>query len=432
MLKTELEINNDNLKDTIEKDILNRNSKLINLSKLLSNLNENLFISIDGRWGSGKTFFVKQFEYLVNNVDLLKKNIISDDDKVFFRNLKETNLVVYYNAWENDYHTNVFESIIYNILDKYPNLKNQSHNFKDVRNIIGAFIRDFILHSSKGLFDIDNLNKMENFESLSKNIKTIEERIDDFNVLIDELLGNKQRLILIVDELDRCKPTFAVEVLEVLKHFYSNNKITIIVSTNNLELSNTIRKYYGNGFDGYGYLNKFYDFIISLDIQDIKLYIQRKYHKLIDTHIFDDMSYLVMDYFNFSLRECNKYMIIYNILDNYFKKQYSFNKNINYVYTSVFLPLALGLKIDDVNRYDKFINKQGKDIINDFLNKKVVGTKQESHLKHLINVKETDDYKEIILNTYDNMFNNNDFYNKYPFMDAISMLGTDIIINNEK
>ena len=77
---------------------------------------------------------------------------------------------------------------------------------------------------------------------------------------------------MVIDELDRCKPTFTVNMLETIKHFYSNKKITVIVSTNNLELSNTIRKFYRNGFDGYGYLDKFYDCIINMEIKDIKTY----------------------------------------------------------------------------------------------------------------------------------------------------------------
>ena len=62
-------INDEILSESIQSDVLKRNNKLIVLSKLLSNLKNNTIISVDGRWGTGKTYFVKQFKYLVDNIE---------------------------------------------------------------------------------------------------------------------------------------------------------------------------------------------------------------------------------------------------------------------------------------------------------------------------------------------------------------------------
>ena len=242
MLKTELELNEENLKKTIEENILKRNSQLIMLAKLLATVKENLTISIDGKWGSGKSFFIKQFKYLVENIDDYTDNkIITDESKPIFRKLNRENLIVYYNAWENDMHTNPLKSLIYNILNDYPKIKDQITNFKDFSKVLKSFLRDFLYSASFEYFDINNIDKLNNFDDLAEEIKTIEEVKTAFNKLINEILGEKKRLILIIDELDRCRPTFAVEMLETIKHFYTNEKITIIVSTNNIELSNTIK-----------------------------------------------------------------------------------------------------------------------------------------------------------------------------------------------
>lgn len=48
-------INDEILSESIQSDVLKRNNKLIVLSKLLSNLKNNTIISVDGRWGTGKT-----------------------------------------------------------------------------------------------------------------------------------------------------------------------------------------------------------------------------------------------------------------------------------------------------------------------------------------------------------------------------------------
>ena len=176
MLKYELEPNDENLKETIEKNFLGRNSKLVMLSKLLVNVKENLTISVDGKWGSGKTFFIKQFKYLVDHIeDYTEDRIINGNDKQSFKKLHETHLVVYYNAWENDMHTNPLESLIYNILNEYPKMKNQIADFKDFKKMFKSFCRDFLYSVSGELFDINNFDQINSFDDLAKKITTIEE-----------------------------------------------------------------------------------------------------------------------------------------------------------------------------------------------------------------------------------------------------------------
>lgn len=433
MIKKELEITDENLRITIEKDLLNRNSKLIMLSKLLANLEENITISIDGKWGCGKTFFIKQFKYLIDHIDDYKDDkILNGSDKLSFKKLHDTNLVVYYNAWENDIHTNVLESLIYNILNEYPNMKNQIADFKDFKKVLKSFCRDFLYAASGKVFDINNIDKLNSFSDLAKEIITIEEKKAAFNKLVNEILGNKQRLILIIDELDRCKPSFAIELLETIKHFYTNDKITIIVSTNNMELSNTIKNYYGSGFDGYGYLNKFYDFIISLELKDIKIYLQNQFDFCNRTFIYHDMSYLVMNYCNFSLRECNRYLTFYNMIKSYIESESLFDKDIKYIYTCIFLPLALALKISDVSKYNQFVSKRGKEIINDFLDSEITGTDYERWIRELTKSENVDDYKKKIFDTYFKIFDTEYSYNRFPFFDAISLLGTQLLIEEKK
>ena len=76
MKKYDLEDTDENIKLTIEKNNLNRNKKIITLSKMLTNLNDNYIISIDGAWGSGKTFFVKQFKYLLEHISEYTDNCV--------------------------------------------------------------------------------------------------------------------------------------------------------------------------------------------------------------------------------------------------------------------------------------------------------------------------------------------------------------------
>ena len=67
MVKNDSFINDDIIKTTIEKDGLGRNKKLFKLVSLLNGIDGNYIISLNGKWGTGKTFFLKQLEYINKN-----------------------------------------------------------------------------------------------------------------------------------------------------------------------------------------------------------------------------------------------------------------------------------------------------------------------------------------------------------------------------
>lgn len=88
MKKYELEDSEENIEITIKEDVLDRNKKLVMLCKMLTNLDDNYNITIDGAWGSGKTFFVKQFKYLLEHIKDYKDNVVfNENDKDIIKNV---------------------------------------------------------------------------------------------------------------------------------------------------------------------------------------------------------------------------------------------------------------------------------------------------------------------------------------------------------
>jgi hypothetical protein len=71
-------------------------------------------------------------------------------------------------------------------------------------------------------------------------------------------------LIFIIDELDRCKPTFALELLEKVKHIFSIPNVHFVLSTHLAQLENTVKFSYGSDVDARTYLQKFYNVILHL------------------------------------------------------------------------------------------------------------------------------------------------------------------------
>lgn len=66
-------------------------------------------------------------------------------------------------------------------------------------------------------------------------------------------------LFVFVDELDRCRPSFAISLLEGMKHVFGVDGVCFVVSTNLEQLAHATRAVYGEGFDGANYLKRFFD-----------------------------------------------------------------------------------------------------------------------------------------------------------------------------
>ena len=66
-------------------------------------------------------------------------------------------------------------------------------------------------------------------------------------------------LVVMIDELDRCRPSYAVELLEVAKHLFSVDRIVFVLAVNRSQLVHSITALYGTDFDAHGYLRRFFD-----------------------------------------------------------------------------------------------------------------------------------------------------------------------------
>lgn len=85
-----------------------------------------------------------------------------------------------------------------------------------------------------------------------------------------------RKIIFFIDELDRCRPTFAIELLEVIKHLFNIENIIFILSIDKQQLSHSVSTIYGQGADTLGYLRRFFDLDYKLPKIDLEVYINNK------------------------------------------------------------------------------------------------------------------------------------------------------------
>ncbi|MDD1381336.1 KAP family P-loop NTPase fold protein [Limosilactobacillus reuteri] len=364
-----------NLALSIKNDTTGRNSNLYNLLRLLNFQQDSLSIAINGSWGTGKTFFIKQCQLMLDNA------FSCEDDEILqaieklcpgeesLANIRKTHFrTAYYDAWEHDSEEDPIASLIRCLATT-----DWSTNVKESL-IKAADIGSSILQATTNI-DLKGLVKTlkDNSSDLitPDNLEQIKKR---FNATLAELAPDQGKLIIFVDELDRCKPTYAVKLLERIKHYFNNPNVTFIFAVDLSQLQYTINQYYGLQFNGYQYLDRFFDLVISLSAPDIDKYFDNTKNILEAVQHFEKSDpknsyyYLfckeLINHFSFSIRQINHFYLktnsaAYNLLDQILNPQgitFQSERNGKFIIYEFLLPLMNALNQADIDEYNNFIS----------------------------------------------------------------------------
>ncbi|MDH5076098.1 KAP family P-loop domain protein [Clostridium perfringens] len=279
---------------TFKDDLLGRESIAINLTEIIKNVKDINVISIDSSWGTGKTTFIKMWMDMLNN----------DEYKDQFNTL-------YFNAWKNDYIKDPFTALLTEIeLSTSSDIKEA---FKDAmkvgQKIVESTTNVFLKIFTAGAVGLEDFKFKEIKDSAMKCIIDEKNNREEFIEKLEDLASNNKKIIFFIDEIDRCSPTFAIELLEVIKHLFKAKNIFFVVSVDKEQLSHSIRTLYGNGMDSDGYLRRFFDLDCKMPISDKVTYFNFK-NKIFDNIYKCDylLSYLnkIMIRENYSLRDIDK------------------------------------------------------------------------------------------------------------------------------
>ena len=371
MNKIEIKPTTENIINMLDKNAIGRNQYISSFLEILDNIDDNFTIFINGDWGTGKTFFVKQIytlltyynEYINKEVEEYKPQLETILQREYFKDLKlAKNFVpIYYNAWSNDSHIDPINSIIFNIIKEHDILKDYQNESSDIIDKIGSVADMFNIWSNGSIKDVISTFKGKD---IIPEITTMENLKETLNLLLDKLLqerGNK--LVVFVDELDRCNPVYAIKLLERIKHFFDHENIIFVFSVNENELANTISNYYGQNFDSHRYLNKFYD--VSIDLPEINI---TNFMEFLgfnkSSYYFNETVFEIINYYHFTMRDCIRYYQSISIVEDFANTHYGygFHDDKGRMIIRIFLlPLLLGIKIIDLKAYIDIINGNGYD-----------------------------------------------------------------------
>lgn len=209
--------------NALSQDPLHRKREIEDFLKMLIAVEPPYTFVIDAPWGSGKTFFVKQ----VARVLQMTNPALSQDSakpSTTFGNiaeelLKEPYLPIYFNAWEDDHFDNPILPILASIANAVG--KESVKEGKDFgKGVIGVLEAAASLIGYSG--DINGA--IEKFSGADFLARYKEEK--ELRGKIDELIKTNlpevaNRAVIFIDELDRCRPEFAIKVLEQTKTCFS-------------------------------------------------------------------------------------------------------------------------------------------------------------------------------------------------------------------
>lgn len=378
MKKAVLLSTEENLLQTMNEDLLDRNKDLKNFCRLLQHQQGMSSIAIDGRWGSGKTFFVKQCALLLSstnslsylNQEMKEKVYDSINDKDFIENLADNKfLAVYYDAWKNDTEEDPVLSLIYEIIQQL-DLKG---GLIDLDNLSSVLASALSVVTGRDVTDFFNKVKDINLLNNIQEEKKMDAILQKF--FVKALNQQCERLVIFVDELDRCRPSFAIKVLERIEHYFVNDRITFVFSMNIEQLQHTIKAYYGNDFDACRYLDRFFDIRLSLPTTISNRFFNSL--NLNDHSTIDSVIMRIQDTYNLSLREFCKYYDTVKVAG----VKYDHGDIYNFLFIYI-VTLSLALKFTNISMHDEFIkgkniqplldlydNEFGAYIVQDLLNK---------------------------------------------------------------
>ncbi|HET7308006.1 MAG TPA: P-loop NTPase fold protein [Gammaproteobacteria bacterium] len=247
-------------------DISTFEDDLLDLSEFASRLEEfinierhfvsgGLVLALSSRFGSGKTTFLRMWNASLNNRKQDERHTI----------------VITLNAWESDYYGDPLFAILSSLIEALQSGGKRAKPIIDAAKDIGWFATAIGNQITKKLTGIDAIaagavaaKKKENrnssnaafdafsiFEQRKKAMRHLQSVIREF------ITYSKLQIWFLVDELDRCRPDYAISYLETIKHIFDINGAMFILAADRDQLENSAKTAFGNELDFDEYYRKF-------------------------------------------------------------------------------------------------------------------------------------------------------------------------------
>jgi Cdc6-like AAA superfamily ATPase len=243
-----------------EGDLLERRVISKQLSELVEKIEDPVVLALDDKWGAGKTYFLKRWV------------------AAHQRENGGAAVTVYFDAFENDYLSDPFVSIIAALSDRIPSkqrktlekwkavaVKLAKPTFNVALNLATFGMKQYLDEVGDIVADSASSEAKDATKGLWEQESLRKDALKTFKELLKKITEEQEApIVVVVDELDRCRPDYALSVMEVIKHFFSVPRVHFVLGVNGEGLQNSVRARYGADIDAERYLRKFISASFSL------------------------------------------------------------------------------------------------------------------------------------------------------------------------
>jgi KAP-like P-loop domain-containing protein len=241
---------------------------LVGQQKIRSELDEPkaYVLNLDSRWGGGKTFFLKRFKRYLE---------------------VENHVCAYVNAWDDDHSEDPLIAVVAAINEQISSAFADEEFSSLVKSKLtkisqnaGIIVTKALIGAAKQvakkaigedgfegigeivadeMVDAIAASALDNFQK-QKTVNTSFRA--DLEDMIETVLASDKiegPIFVLIDELDRCRPVYAIKLLERIKHLFSVDNIVFVIATDTEQLGHAVAGTYGARFDGMRYLKRFFD-----------------------------------------------------------------------------------------------------------------------------------------------------------------------------
>ena len=263
-------------------DVLDRKQSADRFSSVLERAEGPLVVSVSSPFGTGKTFFARRW----------------------LRQLrKEGKTALYINVWDSDFADDAQIAFIGQLHNNIEDLGLTPFATEKLRNkllqvaktglnvglrvglraAMGAAVHtavdgkvdtvaDAALKQGTDEAEKYVIGRIKNYSNESSSRQIFREQLTNWQKEVVKARKRRRSLetskddktYILIDELDRCRPDYALKMLEAIKHLFSVDGIVFVIFVDEDQLQRQTAQVYGERAEGEPFLRKFIDYRFSL------------------------------------------------------------------------------------------------------------------------------------------------------------------------
>ncbi|HHX8572458.1 TPA: KAP family P-loop NTPase fold protein [Vibrio alginolyticus] len=317
--------------ETFEKyDLIDRKPFADHLTTFLNTkLEEGYVINLNAEWGAGKTTFLR----------------------CWYNELSKDHPTIYFDAWRSDFSKDAMLALIDCFHAQLANpIAGNEELIKSlfdkgsyfIRKSVPSLLVGYLKHKTGTPEDeslIEDINKQFGIEiaekecgdalkDILKDILEQRQRVEGIEAFQEVLVKLAKAFVdtyekapnpkqypvyVLIDELDRCRPSYAIEIIESVKHFFNTKNFVFVIATDTEQLQHSVKAVYGEGFDAYSYLSRFFHKTVTLPAPSMAEYLVSRLSPIVESDFEFDAPFLldflvgIFEWHNMtSLREIDK------------------------------------------------------------------------------------------------------------------------------